>query len=240
MGAKSFDRVILISTPSTEKNTLATREALEFLYRTISIEVRDLPLHDPTDYAAVLKGLRARIRAIFESTPKANYFIAVASGTPQMHACWVLLTASGEIPAHLLNVRPPRFVSKDRPLVSEVDLTSTDFPVVRANVCDVEAPDVPPPDLDTLVRELGIVGDHPSISRALAVGAALAPLTAPILILGETGTGKELFARIVHRLSGRPIERTFITGSISERSGYHPSVSGGAIYPRLPYIFLTA
>jgi hypothetical protein len=58
VGAKSFDRVILISTPSTEKNTLATREALEFLHPSISIEVRDLPLHDPTDYVAVLEAIR--------------------------------------------------------------------------------------------------------------------------------------------------------------------------------------
>lgn len=205
--ARSFERVILFSTPIMEKNTLATREALRSLLPALDVQVRNLPLNDPTNYVAILKRLRAHIRDICDSTPQANYFIATASGTPQMHACWVLLAASGEIPAHILNVRPPRFVSKDHPLVSEVDLTSTDFPVVRANVCDVEAPDVPLPDLDTVVRELGIVGDHSSIRRALEVGAALAPSTAPILILGETGTGKELFARFVHRVSGRPIDR---------------------------------
>jgi DNA-binding NtrC family response regulator len=205
--ARSFDRVILFSTPIMEKNTLATREALQSSLPALDVQVRDLPLNDPTDYVAILKGLRAHVRDICDNTPKAYYFIAVASGTPQMHACWMLLTACGEIPAHILNVRPPRFVSKDRPLVSEVDLTSTDFPVVRANVCDVEAPDVPPPDVETVVRELGIVGDHPSVRRALEAGVALAPSTVSILILGETGTGKELFARFVHRLSGRPRDR---------------------------------
>jgi transcriptional regulator with AAA-type ATPase domain len=207
VGARSFDRIILFSTPRDEKNTLATRDALQSLYPRVEIEVRDLPLHDPTDYVAVLTGLRTHLREITDSTSKAKYFIAVASGTPQMHACWVLLAASGEIPARLLNVRPPRFVGKDRPLVCEVDLAAEEFPLVRANIGSVEIPDVPPPDMDTVIRELGIVGEHPAVRQALEIGAVLASSSAPILILGETGTGKELFARFIHRLSGRLLDR---------------------------------
>jgi hypothetical protein len=156
---------------------------------------------------AILTGLRTHIREITDSISKANYFIAVASGTPQMHACWVLLAASGEIPARLLNVRPPRFVSKDRPLVFEVDLSATEFPLVRANICSIETPDVPPPDIDTVIRELAIVGEHPAIRKALEIGAVLASSSAPILIMGATGTGKELFARFIHRLSSRLLDR---------------------------------
>jgi len=62
------------------------------------------------------------------------------------------------------------------------------------------------PDVTTVARQLGIVGDHPTMRKALEVGAALAPSPAPILILGETGTGKELLARFVHRMSGRTRE----------------------------------
>jgi transcriptional regulator with AAA-type ATPase domain len=207
VAARSFDRIILFSTPSTEENTSATRDALRSSSPKTGIEVRDLPLHDPTDYVAILRGLRPHIRAITDSTTKANYFIAVSSGTPQMHACWVLLAASGEIPAHILNVRPPRFVSKGRPAVVEVDLTATEFPLIRSNICSVEPPDVPLSNIDAIVSELGIVGGHTAIERALEIGAVLASSTAPILILGETGTGKELFARFVHRLSGRPMDR---------------------------------
>src|SRR6185295_16046197 len=97
----------------------------------------------------------------------ARFFVATASGTPQMHACWVLLAASGEIPAHLLHIRPPRFVSKDHPLVSEVDLTSPDFPLVRTNIGVFEVADIPPPDVVTALRQIGIVGDHPAMRNAL-------------------------------------------------------------------------
>ncbi|MBW2020325.1 MAG: sigma 54-interacting transcriptional regulator [Deltaproteobacteria bacterium] len=205
VGSRSFDRIILFSTPRTEKNTLATTEALRTFHSRIIVEVREFPLEDPTDYVAILRGLRTHIREICESTPEANYFVSVSSGTPQMHACWILLAACGDIPAHILNVRPQRFVSKDRPLITEVDLTSSDFPIVRSTVCKIDAPEAAPPDYETVVRQLGIVGDHPAMRKALEMGAALAPSDAPILILGETGTGKELFARFVHRLSNRPV-----------------------------------
>jgi DNA-binding NtrC family response regulator len=207
VGVRAFDRIILFSTPRTEKNTIATCEALQSLYPKADIEVRDLPLHDPTDYVAILTGLRSHLREIADSTSNANYFIAVASGTPQMHACWVLLAASGAIPAHILNVRPPQFVTKDRPLVCDIDVSAAEFPRVRANPSSVELPDASLPDMDSAIQELGIVGEHPAMQWALEIGALLAASSAPVLILGETGTGKELFARFVHRLSGRQVDR---------------------------------
>jgi DNA-binding NtrC family response regulator len=250
---RSFERVILFSTPVMEKNTLATREALGALNPGLEVEVRDFALDDPTNYFAILPGLRAHIRDICERTPNSKYFIAVASGTPQMHACWVLLAASGEIPARILNVRPARFVSRDRPPVSEIDLTSSDCPLVRSNIRAIELADAPPSDLETVVRELGIIGDHRVMRKALEIGAVLASSTVPILILGETGTGKELFARFVHRLSGRPADRfvpvncaaiprdlveSFLfghkrgafTGALSDQTGKFDAAHGGTLF----------
>jgi transcriptional regulator with PAS, ATPase and Fis domain len=51
---------------------------------------------------------------------------------------------------------------------------------------------------------LNLVGDHPEILKAIDVASTLADSDLPILIRGETGTGKELFARLVHLASGRP------------------------------------
>ena len=125
-----------------------------------------------------------------------------------MHACWVLLTASGEIPARILHVRPPHFVTKQHPLVTEVDLSSREFPTVRFQ--DVSIPvEESQADVDSVRVQLGIVGDHSAMQSSLEMGAMLAPSQAPVLIFGETGTGKELFARYIHRLSGRPRE-TFV------------------------------
>jgi formate hydrogenlyase transcriptional activator len=54
-----------------------------------------------------------------------------------------------------------------------------------------------------------IVGESPAIKRALAQVELAAPANTTVLILGETGTGKELIARAIHNLSPRR-ERTFV------------------------------
>jgi PAS domain S-box-containing protein len=54
-----------------------------------------------------------------------------------------------------------------------------------------------------------IVGESTGLRRVLKEIATVAPTDATVLIQGETGTGKELLARAIHRLSPRS-ERTFI------------------------------
>ena len=54
-----------------------------------------------------------------------------------------------------------------------------------------------------------IVGESTGLRNVLCEIATVAPTDATVLIQGETGTGKELLARAIHRLSPRS-ERTFI------------------------------
>src|SRR5579862_6232919 len=54
-----------------------------------------------------------------------------------------------------------------------------------------------------------IVGESPALKAALRLVSVVAPTDSTVLILGETGTGKELFARALHDLSSRR-ERSFI------------------------------
>ena len=103
------------------------------------------------------------------------------------------------------------------------------------------------------------VGDRPIVGESAAVTAALqllervAPTTATVLILGESGVGKELFARALHQLSKRArspfvavncgaipdtlieaelfgVERGAFTGASQSRPGRFERAAGGTLF----------
>jgi two-component system response regulator HydG len=53
------------------------------------------------------------------------------------------------------------------------------------------------------LRNRTIVGSSPALRQILEIATQAAPSTATVLVLGQSGTGKELLARHVHEQSGR-------------------------------------
>jgi transcriptional regulator with AAA-type ATPase domain len=198
LAARKFDRVILFSTPSTLALTDETAAAIT----DAEVTVIRLNLPDPTDYLAILRELRRECGAIRDQDLNAELFVATASGTPQMHSCWFLLTASGELPATLLHVRPPRFVTKDLPQVEEIISSAGEFPRVLPQLL-ISGDSNPPGLLDSALESVGLVVEHSSMRKLVEKSANVAPYDATVLILGETGTGKDLFANLIHILSRR-------------------------------------
>ena len=54
-----------------------------------------------------------------------------------------------------------------------------------------------------------IVGESPALKTMLSLVSVVAPTDSSVLILGETGTGKELVARAIHKLGSRS-EKAFV------------------------------
>ena len=97
---------------------------------------------------------------------------------------------------------------------------------------------------DEIRNEIGfedIIGQSPSLLHILQQVDTVAPTDSNVLILGETGTGKELIARAIHNHSNRK-DRTFVklncaaipTGLLeSELFGHEKGAFTGAVAPRI-------
>jgi transcriptional regulator with GAF, ATPase, and Fis domain len=99
-----------------------------------------------------------------------------------------------------------------------------------------------------------VIGRHASIKEALARVARIAPADGPTILTGETGTGKELFARALYLLSnrrGKPFisvncaqyhdsqliaselfghKRGSFTGAVGDHKGVFESAAGGVVF----------
>jgi transcriptional regulator with GAF, ATPase, and Fis domain len=86
-----------------------------------------------------------------------------------------------------------------------------------------------------------IVGKSAALKRILGQAEVVAPTDATVLLLGETGTGKEMVAQAIHRISGRR-KRPFITLNCaaiptglleSELFGYERGAFTGALSQKI-------
>ncbi len=196
---RHFDRVYLFVTPKLAERSSETKTEIEERYPMVEVDMVEVPLADPTNYIGILRQLRKHFRTLNAKHPAARYSISVSSGTPHMHASWILLAASGEIPARILQSNPPQFVPEGKSPVREIDVTHKDFP-------HITAPVGPGRDRDgdeaqaiiDACREVGIIGEDPAFLKALRQAHVYAQYDdTNVLLLGETGSGKEYFERFI-------------------------------------------
>ena len=108
-------------------------------------------------------------------------------------------------------------------------------------------------DIQSIKNRFGIIGNSPALNHALNTAVQVANTDLSVLIVGESGVGKEVFSVIIHALSARkhnPFiavncgaipegtidselfghEKGSFTGAVDSRKGYFETVSGGTIF----------
>jgi len=205
---RAFEAVYLFTTPNTAEISQQTKQELEKRSKILNVVICEVPLADPTNYLGILKQLRLHFRKIRKQHDGAEYYICVSSGTPHMHASWLMLAASGEIPARILQTRASKFARERQSRVTEIDFTNPQFPQIMpfGNFAEIDGDQ----DFDSICSELGIVGDHEQFVRELKKAYILSQYDSAVLLLGETGVGKEVFARLIHTASARAA-KPFVT-----------------------------
>lgn len=107
--------------------------------------------------------------------------------------------------------------------------------------------------LQQVKMRFSIIGNNEQLNRAIDIAIQVAPTDLSVLIMGESGVGKESFPQIVHQYSkrkhGRYIamncgaipegtidselfghEKGSFTGAIANRNGYFAEANGGTIF----------
>ena len=200
---RNFGRVILLVRPHRGDHGERTRQALRELYPRLLVQVIALELGDATHHPEILAKLRRVLARVRRDAPDDEWSVSLISGTPEIHACWVLLAVAGEFSAKLLNFR--RTVHNGiagPPIVRELDWgepLATLRPETLALLSTRR-------DRWDDVDQQGAAHATPRyyFSRAtLELAVNLSRHPAPLLVKGEPGTQKHLFASLVHQFSSR-------------------------------------
>jgi transcriptional regulator with PAS, ATPase and Fis domain len=107
--------------------------------------------------------------------------------------------------------------------------------------------------IQEIKNRFAIIGNSPSLDRAIDIAKQVAPTDLTVLITGESGTGKEVFPKIIHNLSSRKHgpyiavncgaipegtidselfghEKGSFTGAHEARKGYFEVANSGTIF----------
>ena len=108
-------------------------------------------------------------------------------------------------------------------------------------------------DIQSIKRNFGIIGNDPQLNRAIEIATQVALTDLTVLITGESGTGKDVFPKIIHQNSARKHGQYFavncgaipegtidselfghekgsFTGAVADRKGYFEIADKGTLF----------
>lgn len=212
------------------------------------LNARHAQLSSPVDYSDIYKAAEALLHEVWTTHPEAKRQILISPGTPAMQAVWILLGKT-RYQADFLQASAEQGVQPvDLPFAISAEFLPLGSASDGLRLREMAAAPVPmTADFERIVT------GHPNLMKLKQRAAALARFDVPVLLLGETGTGKELFARAIHNIStrsGKPfvalncgaippelIDSTLFghlkgafTGAVRNQAGVFEQAEGGTLF----------
>jgi hypothetical protein len=120
-----FDELIILFNNDRYWNSLnETQIYCNRHYNQMKVAYRLVETINPIDHNLVYPAMYNVITKIVKQNPKTNFTISITSGTPTMHACWLLLKQGGVIDAKLLQI------SRENG-IQEVTFKLDDYPKIK-------------------------------------------------------------------------------------------------------------
>ncbi len=248
-GEQHYDRVYLLTNYEFDRS----KRYCQWLekrtgYPGDAVDLYQVDLSSPIDYGEIYTQVSSHLNGAGLPREGIELTFHLSPGTPAMAAIWIIL-AKTRFPAKLIQTSRERGLE---PVDFFFDLASDFLPeYLRRSGERVErlsgAAKTQTPEFSKIVHQ------SPLVAEQIALARRMASYEVAVLVLGETGTGKELFAEAIHAASqraGKPFiavncgaippelanselfghKKGAFTGAISDRKGHFQEASGGTLF----------
>ena len=244
-----YDKVYLLTNYEHERSVaycdwLARRTG----FPAEAIDLFDIELPSPVDYDAIYAEVSKNLAAARLPRDDVHLTFHLSPGTPAMTVIWIVL-ARTRFPARLIQTTRDRGVQEVKFFTDVADAFLPEYLQRGGQRIEklVAGPKGSAPEFAAVVHRSQAVAHQIELARRMAA------YDVPILILGETGTGKELFADAIHRSSRRaggpfvPVNcgaiapelanselfghtKGAFTGAVRDHKGHFQAANGGTLF----------
>jgi DNA-binding NtrC family response regulator len=244
-----YDKVYLLTNYEHERsfaycNWLARRTG----FPSEAIDLFDIDLPSPVDYDAIYAEVSRNLAAARLPCDDVQLTFHLSPGTPAMTVIWIVL-ARTRFPARLIQTTRDRGVHEVKFFTDVADAFLPEY--LQRGGQRIEKLAAGPKE--SAAEFAAVVHRSQAVEEQIEFARRMAVYDVPVLILGETGTGKELFADAIHRSSrraGRPFvpvncgaiapelanselfghAKGAFTGAVRDHKGYFQTADGGTLF----------
>jgi len=167
-------------------------------YDSRQVDLYQVDLESPIDYAGIYAAVSANLKGAGLPREDVELTFHLSPGTPSMAAIWIILSKT-RFPAKLIQTSREHGLE---PVNFFFDLASDFLPEFLQRSGEritrlAEGAKELAPEFNKIIHRSTVMRQQIDLARRIAV------LDVPVLVLGETGTGKELFAEAIHAASPR-------------------------------------